>query len=130
MPFDNPSAPGAGIDFNDHLGALILFEVHGIETGISTMHGIADAVRVDAIVIEGPGAGDEYNDALLFQKVLGSQLRRSIGRKVLGRLTQGVAKPGKSAPWQLAEASAADIAKAEAWAASIAPTTTAPAPPF
>jgi len=34
---------------------------------------------------------------------------------VLGRLGQGQGKPGQSAPWLLQEASADDIAKAEAW---------------
>ncbi|KQP24315.1 hypothetical protein [Aeromicrobium sp. Leaf272] len=62
--------------------------------------------------------------------MLQSQLRGSVGQKVLGRLGQGNAKPGQSAPWLLNEATADDVAKAEQWVAQYAPTVTTAKPPF
>jgi hypothetical protein len=44
----------------------------------------------------------------VFPKVLASQLRSSVGGKVIGRLGQGIAKPGQSAPWTLNAATDAD----------------------
>jgi hypothetical protein len=36
-------------------------------------------------------------------------LKSKLGEKVLGRLGQGVAKPGQSPPWVLHEANDADV---------------------
>lgn len=115
--FATPSAPGGGITWADHKGALLLVEPLSIETGIQTVHGPSDAVKVNIHVIDGTGAGQSFEDTLVFPKLLQSQLRGQIGSKVLGRLGQGAAKPGQSAPWLLQEASAEDIAKAEQWVA-------------
>ena len=131
MSFAAPAAPSGGIQLKDHLGALLLIDVLSVETGISTSFGESDAVKANVHVIDGPGAGDSHDDTLLFPRVLQSQLKRSVGQKVLGRLGQGQAKPGQSAPWLLNEASSEDIAKAEAWVAqNTQPTVTAAAPPF
>lgn len=113
--FAAPSAPGDGITWADHKGALLLIDVTSQEHGVQTVHGSTDPVRADVHVIDGPGAGESYEDTLIFPKLLISQTKNSIGQKVLGRLGQGNQKPGQSAPWLLQEASADDIAKAEAW---------------
>jgi hypothetical protein len=129
--FKAPAAPGDGITWANHLGALLLVEVVAQEHGVSTVHGPADPVRANVAVIDGPGAGDTYEDTLIFPKLLISQTKGSVGQKVLGRLGQGNQKPGQSAPWLLQEASAEDIAKAEAWvAANSKPAVTSAAPPF
>lgn len=130
MAFAAPSAPGEGIQFKDHLNALLLIEVLGFEEKIKTSFGENDAVRANVHVIEGAGAGESYEDTLIFPRLLVSQTKKSIGEKVLGRLGQGNAKPGQSAPWILAEANATDIATAEAWVAAHAPSVTTAAPPF
>lgn len=128
--FAAPAAPGEGIKFADHLGALLLLDVLGVETGIKTVHGDSDAVKANVNVLDGPGAGESYSETLIFPKVLQSQLRSSVGQKVLGRLGQGNAKPGQSAPWLLNEATPEDVAKAEQWVAQNAPTVTTAKPPF
>lgn len=128
--FTAPSAPGSGIQFADHLGALLLIEVEGVEVGIKTSFGDSDAVKANVHVIDGNGAGESYDDTLIFPKILQSQLKKSVGQKVLGRLGQGTAKPGQSAPWLLNEASADDIAKAETWVAANKPAVTSAAAPF
>lgn len=106
-PFTDPSS-SSGIEWSDYKGSLLMLTVRGVETDIKTAYGTTDAVRADVVVIDGTGAGDESPDALVFPKVLQSQLRRNVGQKVLGRLGQGVAKSGQSAPWQLDAATDAD----------------------
>lgn len=129
--FSTPAAPSGGIDWANFKGSLLLVEVLAQEHGVQTVHGLADPVRANVKVIDGPGAGDSYDDTLIFPKVLIGQTKSKVGEKVLGRLGQGVAKPGQSAPWQLDAASAEDIAKAEAWvAANSKPAVTSAAPPF
>ena len=117
-------ASASGIKWDDYKGALLLFDVHGHETGIKTAFGEADAVRADIAILDGPHAGETYNDTLVFPKVLTSQLRPNIGKKVLGRLGQGQAKSGQSAPWKLDDASDADRDTARAYLQKTA------APPF
>lgn len=131
MSFATPSAPSSGIKWENHKGALLVVEPLSFESGIQTSFGVADAVKANINVIDGPGAGETFDDCLVFPKLLTAQLKNQIGQKVLGRLTQGQAKPGQSAPWLLAEASTDDIAKAEAWVAQNAKASvTSAAPPF
>lgn len=105
--FRDPATP-TGLDYNTLKGALLLFTVHAVETDINTSYGLTDAVRADIAVLDGEHKGDEYEDALIFPKVLQSQLRSSVGSMVLGRLGQGNAKPGQSAPWTLNAANDAE----------------------
>jgi hypothetical protein len=132
-PFDQPSKPGAGVDLQPLLGSLLLITVHGTEREIATVHGVADAIRADVDVLDGMLRGEHHADVFLFPRVLQGQLRGHIGGKVIGRLTQGVAKPGKNAPWQLADATDGDIAIGKAFLAgglSSVATAASSAPPF
>lgn len=128
--FDTPGAPGGGITLKDHIGDLFLITVHSFESQIPTSAGVSDAIRADVVILDGPHAGDEHRDVLLFGKVLVSQLKRSIGRRVLGRVAQGIAKPGKSAPWQIEEATDADKAKATQFLSGARSQRGNDAPPF
>lgn len=137
-PFAAPAAPSSGIDFKEYNGALLLITVTGVEDHVPTVHTKpgekSPAVKADVAVLDGPGKGEEFPDTLIFPKVLQSQLNRRVGQKVLGRLGQGVAKPGQSAPWVLSEATDADKQIGMAYLSSgfAAPATqaTAGAPPF
>lgn len=112
--FSAPGAPGESVDYKELNGSLLLIKVHGMETGIQTVHGVTDAARATITVLDGPQKGEEYDDALVFPRVLKSQLQRKVGELVLGRLGQGVAKPGQSAPWILNPATGNDTSVAEA----------------
>lgn len=101
-------ATATGIKWAEVKGSLVTVKVHSVETGIQTAFGLADAVRGDVTIVDGPSAGDEYNDCLIFPKGLQSQLRPNVGKTVLGRVGQGAAKPGQSAPWLLQAATDAD----------------------
>lgn len=112
-PFATPAAPSSGIKWADYLNRLLVIEPLSDEKGIQTNFGDADAVRANVYVID--GNPEDFEDTLIFPKVLASQVRSRIGEKVIGRLTQGMAKPGQSAPWQLADASPEDIQAGVQW---------------
>jgi hypothetical protein len=99
-PFADPGS-STSVDWSQHVGELLMLTVHGVEREVATVHGVTDAIRADVVVLDGAHRGEEYADTLVFPKLLQSQLRSRIGQKVLGRLGQGEAKRGQSAPWQL-----------------------------
>lgn len=122
--------PTGGIDWKDHNGRLLIIEPLAVETGIQTVHGPSDAVRANVYSLTGPGQAEEFADTLIFPKLLQGQTRGQVGKKVVGRLGQGIAKPGQSAPWVIGEATADDIEKAKAYLAGRGVTAAAPAAPF
>lgn len=128
--FATPAPPGEGIQWEHHKGALLLLEVTGVEHAVKTRFGESDAVVADITVLDGPGRGEHYDSALIFPKLLQTQTKNAVGQKVLGRLGQGQAKSGQSAPWLLEEASAADTTLAEEWVKRNQPATQAPQAPF
>lgn len=107
-PFERP-ASATGIQWAEHKGRLLLVEPKAYETGIVTSLGEKDAVRADVTIIDAPGKPEEYVDTLIFPRALIGQTRAMVGKKVLGRLGQGQAKPGQNAPWRLDDPTADDI---------------------
>lgn len=132
---DDFAAPSSssGIDLGSLKGALLIVEVLGVEDHVPTVHTQAGekspAVRATVSVVDGARKGDEYVDVLLFPKVLQSQLKTNVGRKVLGRLTQGLPKPGKNAAWELAPATPDDVQAARTFVSQRTMTSAAPAGP-
>ncbi|UNX54110.1 hypothetical protein MF406_14335 [Georgenia sp. TF02-10] len=114
-PFAAP-ASASGIQWSDLKGRLLVIEPLGVEHDIQTAFGSTDAVRANVYAID--GEPEEFLDALVFPRVLRSQLAPKVGAKVLGRLTTGNAKPSQSPPWLIAEPSEADLAAGKAWLAS------------
>lgn len=127
MEFINATEPLAGGDplvWCDHEGKLLLIEPVEFVAEIATSFGPTTAVRANVHVITGPAVGTLHEDVLVFPKVLQNQLRQHIGAgaPVVGRLGKGDARPGKSAPHKLIEATADDLEKAKAyWLARSAP---------
>jgi hypothetical protein len=110
-------ATATGIDWNDANGSLLLIEPLSIEVAVKTSLGEKDAVRANIAVLDGKLGGETFSDVLIFPRVLQGQVRSRIGQKVLGRLGQGVAKAGQSAPWMLSEATEADTQLGMQWIA-------------
>lgn len=133
MTFADPASP-SGIDYKELQGSLLLFEVTGLEdhipTSVTKPGEKSPAVRVNLTVLDGPQAGTSLADSLVFPKVLQGQLRSRVNQMVLGRLAQGDARPGQSAPWKLSPASPEDKRKAEEFLArqSSTPAMSQPAP--
>lgn len=113
--FVSASAPSGGIKFDEYKGSLLIIEPLSVEVGIQTAFGTADAVKANVHALTGPTESDDYDETLIFPKVLAGQLKSNIGKRVVGRLGQGTAKPGQSAPWVLEPATAEDLTKAQAW---------------
>lgn len=131
-PFADP-ASATGVQWEDLNGALLLITPHKLEEDVNTSFGAKDAIRADVVVLDGPKAGEENADVLVFPSVLIGQLRSQLGKKVIGRLGQGNAKPGQKPPWKLTEATEADKQVGMAWlnkSALAAPAAAAGAPPF
>jgi len=107
-------ASAAGFQWEDHKGALLIVEPTSVETGIPTSFGDKDAVRATITVVDGTDAGEVYSDTLIFPRALIGQLKSNVGKKVLGRVSQGNAKPGQKPPWLLSDPTPADVTAAKA----------------
>ena len=109
--FASPAASSIGPKAADLAGQLLIFKPVEYRTGIETVNGAADAISCDLINLD---TGEEHTDVLFFNVALRSSLRPLIGQRVLGRIKQGTAKPGKTAPWILEDASQDPTALAKA----------------
>lgn len=99
--FNDPSSSDL-LPLDELKGSLLLLTVYEETPEINTVHGPQTAIRADVVVLDGNHAGESYSDALIFPRVLKSQLRRSVGgMMVVGRLGQGNKKPGQNPPWTL-----------------------------
>jgi len=127
MTFSSPNTATEGVKVADLANHLLIIEPVEYKTGIDTVHGKAEAVEVNIIDLDNGNATHE--SLLWFNVALRNALKTKIGQKVLARIGQGTAKPGKSAPWILIDATgdASAVAKANAYLTS-APATPAPAP--
>lgn len=104
---------GDGITWGDFKGKLLVVEPLGVEHMVTQYSkGVEqECVRANvyAVLSKDGSKSEAFEDTLIFPKVLISQTKKGIGSYVVGRLTQGNAKPGQDAPWTLAEATAADL---------------------
>ena len=123
MTFSPPSMNESGPKVADLAGQLLIITPTDYKIGIKTIHGDAEAVEVSLVNLD---TNKSYESVLFFNVALRSALKSKIGQKVLARIGKGTAKPGKSAPWILLDATtdAAALAKANAYLA----TASAPAP--
>ena len=130
--FSTPAAPSSGdkLPLGDLLGSLLLITVHEHTDEITTEYGPARAIRADVACLDGDHKGETWDDTLIFPRVLQSQLRQSVGAKVLGRLAQGEKMPGKNPPWRLDDPTAADQTVGEKYLAHVATQTAADEEPF
>jgi hypothetical protein len=121
---------GDELKYAEHQGSLLLVVPTEHVQSIQTVHGMTDAVRANVIVLDGPQAGRELQDTLIFPRVLKSSLKGKIGQIVVGRLGQGQAKVGQNAPWIFITPSDAELAHAQQYVAQRAASqVSAPAQP-
>jgi hypothetical protein len=126
-----PTPTSGGFSKEEHLGELVVIEIFGLskETGD---YGEQDVIIGNVHMLDGPMAGHVYEDQTIYGTRLVGQARATLNQnasRMVGRLARGQAKKGQP-PWILAEPSAADLALAERWAASVdGPAEPAAAPP-
>ena len=129
MTFAAPSNnTGESVKVADLAGHLLIITPTEYKTGIQTVHGLAEAVEVEIIDLD---TKQTHASLLWFNVALRNALKNKIGQKVLARIGQGAAKPGKSAPWILVDATgdANAVATANAYLTSApAPVAATPAP--
>ena len=116
-PFASPSSlEGSSVKPADLAGHLLIIKPVEYKTGIVTSLGEAEAIEVDLVDLD---TATEHKSVLFFNVALRNALKSNIGQQVLARIGQGVAKPGKSAPWILINATddADAVAKATAYLA-------------
>lgn len=114
MTFSAPSSSTESVKVADLAGFLLIIEPIEYKVGIQTVHGETDAIEVNLVDLDN---SKTYNNVLFFNVALKNALKAKIGQKVLARISTGVAKLGKSAPWILLDATgdAAAVAKANAF---------------
>jgi len=120
MTFAAPSNATESVKVADLANHLLIIEPVEYKTGIPTVHGEAEAIEVNVIDLD---TNKEHSSLLWFNVALRNALKSKTGQKVLARIGQGTAKPGKSAPWILVDATgdAAAIAKANSYLSTAAP---------
>lgn len=120
MTFAAPSNATESVKVADLANHLLIIEPVEYKTGIPTVHGEAEAIEVNIIDLD---TNKEHNSLLWFNVALRNALRNKTGQKVLARIGQGAAKPGKSAPWILIDATgdASALAKANSYLSTAAP---------
>jgi hypothetical protein len=126
--FAAPSTGSDSVKPADLLGHLLLITPLEFKESITTAFGESSAIAVDLVDLD---TTEVYNDVLFFGRGLIANLKSNIGAQVLGRMAQGIARPGQSAPWILEAATDADTAKAVAHVTAQATgniTTPAPTP--
>ena len=112
--FAAPASSAESVKPADLQGHLLIITPVEYKTGISTSLGEAEAIEVNVVDLD---TNTEHHSVLFFNVALRSALKPNIGKQVLARIGQGVAKPGKSAPWILVNATddPEAIAKATAY---------------
>jgi hypothetical protein len=105
-------AAGNGDTFKpaEHKGALLLITNIRQEMDVVTEFGTANPIACNIAVLDGEHKADTYTDTFLFGVALINKLKAfaDTDKKVLARLGQGDAKPGRSAPWILEPGTDAD----------------------
>ena len=126
MTFSSPSNTNEGVKVADLANHLLIITPVEYKTGIQTVHGLAEAVEVNVVDLD---TNAQHDSLLWFNVGLRNSLKSKVGQKVLARIGQGTAKPGKSAPWILVDATgdASAVAKANSYLGS-APAPAAPKP--
>lgn len=102
-----PADPSGGEFWKpaDHSGRLHLFLAGRQQVDEKEQEYVA---ATSIVVLDADDGVQEWQDARVYQTVLRRQLAGSTGDYVLGRLGQGTASGGRSAPWILTDPTDAD----------------------
>jgi hypothetical protein len=111
--FDSPSVGGGSVRAADLEGHVLVVEPLEHVQSISTSFGDKDAIRVNVYDITDK---ETHTDVLFFGTALIGSLKKDIGKKLLGKMSKGEAKPGQSAPWILVDLTGNEKAVAAATA--------------
>jgi hypothetical protein len=122
-PADIEAEPsGEYFDAKNEIGNLVLFTPFEYVEKTVTTFGEKDAVKTHTVVFDAKtGEPSVYEDSMIFSgsliKTLKPYAKSNAGRRVLGRLGRGTAKPGMQPPYVLSEPTDADKTLAREWIA-------------
>lgn len=111
-PWGPPPAAAFEFGLADHVGVLAFFIVGGLHSNMATSFGEKDGVRCAIVMLDGPEAGKEFSDIVIFNSRPVARLRNSAGNIILARIGMGQGKGGNNAPIELIEATPQDSALA------------------
>ncbi len=109
---------GAGDRFSpgDYENVLITLVNPTLKTDVDTQYGPCDAAFCDYIVVlEGDDKGVVFRGSALWGAALVPEVTSASGLLVAGKITQGTAKKGQSAPWLWEDPSEAEREEVVAW---------------
>jgi hypothetical protein len=113
------SKPAPGPDRwnkDDHLEHLHVFLGGLTVENVDTSRGPADAAHVDVIACV--DCRQAWTDQLVFGKALVPRLTGDPDAEaIVGRFSQGLAKPGQSAPWVITDPTDSEMATGDAFVA-------------
>lgn len=100
--FDDPDDISS-IKWADHVGRLVLIWPREIKDFKFNNGEEGKVTEARVVILDAPGGPVEYANTIVFPKVLQGRVRSNVGtgRPNLGRIGQGKAKPGQTAPWEL-----------------------------
>jgi hypothetical protein len=114
-PFALPSTGGGGdYKFTDFMEELLLIRPTSEDVMSTSVSAETEVIRADVVRLDNDN--EQVEDLFVFQSALIRNLRKVLrgpNEWVLGRLTKGTAKPGKSAPYILDQPNADEIARAQ-----------------
>lgn len=106
----------SGFKATDHIGDLVVFLGVSRESNVKTAFGETDAARVQLVVpLDGEHGGEVFTDSLIFGRALVPSLVNAGADIVVGRLAQGEAKKGQSAPTILADPTDEEVEAVQEW---------------
>lgn len=121
MPITAPRSGGDKLPPADVVTHLLLVKPTEFRPDVQTKdYGLSDAIQVDVCDLDAESGPTVYRDALWFNKMLLSGLKKQIGEVVLGWMDTGVAKGKQDPPYMLVDATgdAAAMARGTAWLAA------------
>ena len=107
---------GERIALRELEGSVVVRVAEEYVASIDTQNGTTDAIRV---TIHDITSSKTYKDQLVFSRVIVNGLKYKIGAPVLGVVSKGAAKPGKSSPWVLTTATEAQKTAAADYMAKV-----------
>ena len=117
-PFASPAGMGEGHKIKDDMGAAVLVRPESFTANMKTDSGESDVIRCDWAVLDGPNRGALRSNALIFNKGMVRDLKKVLdGPQIflVGRVYEGNAKKGQSAPVLFADApEVIDVARSAA----------------
>lgn len=114
MPWTNPPAASWEFGLADHVGTLAFFVIGGVHSGVWTSFGEKDAIRCALVMLDGPEAGKEFEDIMIFNSRVVSRLRSAPGQVILARIAVVQGK-GTQQPIELLDPTPADNQLAQSW---------------